>query len=89
MDIPIKSFTIAKSKSNRYFSLACEIERALQLDKGQVFGLMKRKGLPVVDEEFRKVLKETRKNKTSLFLYHLSKLPNKKVPRSKQLTLIK
>ena len=87
MDLPIKSFTIAKSKSNRYFSLACEIERALQLDKGQVFGLMKRKGLSVVDEEFRKVLKETCKNKTSLFLYHLSQLPNKKVKKQLKLLL--
>ena len=52
-----------------------------------MFGLIKRKGLSVVDEEFRKVLKETCKNKTSLFLYHLSQLPNKKVKKQLKLLL--
>jgi type I restriction-modification system DNA methylase subunit len=85
MELGTRTFTIARRKSNRWFSFACEVERSFQIPKGQTMGLCKRKGIDKVDEIFRKVIKdESADNKPALFQHLVSlvqSLPQERKPK--------
>lgn len=83
MELPQRTFTITERPSNRYFYLACEIQRALGIeDRDMLMGLFKRKGIQRCEDIFREVVKDkTCENRMTLYLFKLSELPNKKIKR--------
>lgn len=84
-----RTYIVVKRAGNRYFTLANEIEKSFGISKGQMFGILKRKGLNEVDEIFRKILKEDCESKVKLFLWSVAQLKSKPQKRKiKQKKLI-
>ncbi len=80
-------FRIVKG-SNRTWRLMLEIERAYHINRGQIFGLIRAKGVNGVDYIFRQVQNaDSSKNRTALFLYKLRQLPNRKFKKQMKLKL--
>ena len=88
MDIKPRHYIVVKRAGNRYWVLANEIERSFGIPKGQMFGILKRKGLNEVDEIYRQVMKEDCDSKVKLFLWKVAQLKSKpRIKKPKQLVL--
>ena len=92
MDISPRQFKVVKRAGNRHWTLYQEISRSMNIPRGQMFKMMKLKGIENCDELFRYTLKQDFPNKTALFLSLLAKIPSKrftKVKKPKQLILFR
>jgi hypothetical protein len=79
-----RTYSISTHNTNRYWSLAREIDERFKIPRGQLMGLFRRKGIDKCDEIFRKVVKEDADNGAALFLYLLGKIPSKQFPKKKK-----
>ena len=82
-----KKFSIASHKTSRTFLLACEVEKSFGIDRKIIFGLCGRKTVEEIDRIFREVLKAKAISPKALFMFLVSKLPNKRVKKQVRLKL--